>query len=305
MIPDPVTVVIASPLEAALVELLRTSIGGRARVIHEPALLPVPQFAGDHVGVARDLDDADRARWLALLAQADVMLDFDWLAPSELPRNAPRLRWLQATSSGIGEFMESTGLADGGFTVTTAAGIHAGPLAEFVLFALLYFIKGAAELEDAKTARRWQRHTSAELNGKRILIVGLGHVGRRVAAACAALGVEVWGASRRLRSEPPEGVSKLVARDALADALGEVDGLVLAAPYTADSHHLIGKSEIWRMPRGSIFVNIARGQLVDEEALIEALRQQHLGGAALDVTAVEPLPLRGRIKTIGRRSDGK
>ena len=290
MIPDPLTVVIASPLEAALVKVLRAAVGDSARVIHEPSLLPVPQFAGDHGGVPPVLDDAGRARWLTLLAQADILLDFDWLAPAELPRNAPRLRWVQATSSGIGEFMTSTGLADSEFTVTTAAGIHARPLAEFVLFALLYFIKDAARLEQAKAARRWERHTTGELNGKRILIVGLGEIGRHVAATCAGLGVDVWGASRSIRRKPPEGVSKLVPRDGIHEALSEVDGLVLAAPYTADSHHLIGGDELRQMPAASILVNIARGRLVDEEALIDALRQHHLAGAALDVTATEPLP---------------
>jgi len=286
----PVTIVIASPLEDDLVERLRAAVAGSARVIHEPALLPVARYAGDHGGARPELDQAARSRWLGLLAQAEVLLDFDWLAPAELPRNAPKLRWLQATSSGIGEFMARNGLAGSGFTVTTAAGIHARPLAEFVLFALLYFVKDAPGLADAKAARRWQRHTSGELNGKRILIVGLGEVGKQAAATCAALGVEVWGVSRTPRAAPPESVSRLVPRDGIRAALAEVDGLVLAAPHTAESHHLIGREELWQMPAGSILVNIARGQLVDEEALIDALRQNHLGGAALDVTATEPLP---------------
>jgi glyoxylate/hydroxypyruvate reductase len=288
--PDPVTIVIASPLETSLVELLRAGVGSSARVIYEPSLLPVPRYVGDHVGVPRALDHADQARWLSLLAQADILLDFDWLAPAELPRNAPRLCWVQATSSGIGEFMTRTGLVHGGFTVTTAAGIHAQPLAEFVLLALLYFIKDMPWLQEAKAARRWERHTTDELNGKRILIVGLGEIGRHIAATCAGLGVDVWGTSRTIKPKPPEGISKLVPRDGLREALSEVDGLVLAAPYTADSHHLIGRDELWQMPAGSILVNIARGKLVDEEALIDALRQHHLRGAALDVTATEPLP---------------
>src|SRR6185437_8610105 len=215
---------------------------------------------------------------------------FDWLAPAELAGNAPKLRWLQATSSGIGEFMAANGLDDSGFIVTTAAGIHAGPLAEFVLFALLYFVKDAPGLADAKTARSWRRHTSGELSGKRILIVGLGEVGRRAAESCAALGVDVWGASRAPRLAPPAGVSRLVPRDGIRAALAEVDGLVLAAPHTAESHHLIGRAELWQMPAGSVLVNIGRGELVDEEALIDVLRKGHLGGAALDVAATEPLP---------------
>jgi glyoxylate/hydroxypyruvate reductase len=286
----PVTIVVASPLEDDLVERLRTAVAGAARVIHEPALLPTARYAGDHHGARPELDKAERDRWLGLLAQAEVLLDFDWLAPAELPRNAPKLRWLQATSSGIGEFMAGYGLNGSGFTVTTAAGIHARPLAEFVLFALLYFVKDAPGLADAKAARRWERHTSRELNGQRILIVGLGEVGSQAAATCAALGVEVRGVSRTPRAAPPEGVSRLVPRDGIRAALAEVDGLVLAAPHTADSHLLIGREELWQMPAGSILVNIARGELVDEEALSDALRQNHLGGAALDVAATEPLP---------------
>jgi glyoxylate/hydroxypyruvate reductase len=286
----PVTVVVASPLEDELVKRLRAAMAGSARVIYEPALLPVARFAGDHNGVRPELSNAARDRWLGLLAQAEVLLDFDWLAPAELPRNAPKLQWLQATSSGIGEFMARTGLADGGFIVTTAAGIHAGPLAEFALFGLLYFVKDAPGLADAKAARRWQRHTSRELSGMRVLIVGLGGVGRRAAATCAALGIDVWGVSRTPRAAPPEGVSRLVARDRIGGALAHVDGLVLAAPHTPESHHLIGRAELRQMPPGSILVNIGRGELVDEEALIDALRRGHLRGAALDVATTEPLP---------------
>lgn len=294
----PTTVVVASPLEDEHVGYIRSSLGSTATVIHEPGLLPLPRYAGDHHGIPRRLDEDAQARWLSLLDQAEVLFDFDWLAPGDLPKNAPRLRWVQATSSGIGEYMAETGLDDTDIAVTTAAGIHGGPLAEFVLFGLLYFLKDGPGLAEAKGARRWERHTTGELSGRRILLIGLGEVGQRIAGACAALGVEVWGVGRRARKVAGDGVTRLVRRSDIPSALGEVDALVLAVPYTAESHQLIGRNELSLLPPGSILVNVARGKVVDEEAMIDALRRGHLGGAALDVTSEEPLPVSSPLWTL-------
>jgi glyoxylate/hydroxypyruvate reductase A len=230
------------------------------------------------------------ARWRAHLAQADVMFDFDWMDPAAIPANAPRVRWIQATSSGIGEFLDRTGLRRSEITFTTAAGVHSVPLAEFVVLGLLYFAKGVPDLRAWQAEHRWQRYATGQLAGKRVLLIGLGRVGRQIARTLDALGVEVWGMARSTPSESLVGVRRIVARNSLDQALADIDALILACPYTAETHHLIGIRQLDAMPARSILVNIARGAVVQEDALIEALREGRLAGAFLDVFEHEPLP---------------
>src|SRR6266496_5167801 len=118
-----VTVLIATPLEAGHVDRI-TAADSRVRVLYEPGLLPVPQFAADHAGVPRELSAAELARWSELRSRADVSFDFDWQAPGQMAANCPRLRWVQGTSAGLGGFLDRTGLASTDLVVTTAAGVH-------------------------------------------------------------------------------------------------------------------------------------------------------------------------------------
>jgi phosphoglycerate dehydrogenase-like enzyme len=240
--------------------------------------------------VARELSAAELGAWAALRRQADVSFDFDWQAPADMAVNCPRLRWVQATSAGIGGFLDRTGLAGTGLAFTTAAGVHGVPLAEFALLGLLYFAKGMPALADAKAARRWQRYAGSQVAGSRALLVGLGGAGRAVARLLAAAGVEVCGAGRPGRRYDVPGVASYVASDRLHEVLPEVDALVLACPLTEQTRGLIGAGELALMRPGSVLVNISRGPVVDEEALVSALRAGHLGGACLDVFATEPLP---------------
>lgn len=285
------TVLVASPLEPELVARIAAVAPDRVRVVHEPSLLPVPRYAGDHHGTRRDLDADGLARWRQLLAEAEVLFDFDWYEPERMPVNAPRLRWVQATSSGIGEYLVRTGLARSTITFTTAAGTHAVPLAEHVVLGLLYLTKRVPELRAWQAAHRWERFTTEPLAGKRVLLIGLGNVGRHVAATCARLGLDVRALRHSARTSLSEGVSGLVEPGELHRVLGEVDALVLACPYTPETHHLIGAPEIASMRRGAVIVNIARGAVIDEPAMVAALRDGHLGGAVLDVFETEPLPV--------------
>jgi phosphoglycerate dehydrogenase-like enzyme len=204
--------------------------------------------------------------------------------------NCPRLRWVQATSAGIGGFLDRTGLAGTGLVFTTAAGVHGAPLAEFALLGLLYFAKGMPALAEAKAARHWQRYAGSQVAGSRALLVGLGGAGRAVARLLAAAGVEVYGAGRPGHRYDVPGVASYVASDQLHQVLPEVDALVLACPLTEQTRGLIGAAELALMRQGSVLVNISRGAVVDEEALVSALRAGHLRGACLDVFATEPLP---------------
>jgi glyoxylate/hydroxypyruvate reductase len=284
------TVLIASPLEPAHVERIAAVALGRIQVVFEPDLLPEPRYVADHNGRPRDLTPEQRRRWLGHLQAADILFDFDWMAPEELPRNAPRLRWIQGTSAGIGEHLRQTGLLHTEIVFTTAAGVHGSSLAEFVILALLYFYRDVPRLQRMQAARHWQRYTNTELAGRRALVVGLGSVGRVIARRLAALDVEVWGVQRNVNKALPEGVARVLPLAGLAQTLPEVDVLVLACPLTEQTYGLIGMAELHALPRHAVLVNVARGQVIDERALIEALESGRLGGAALDVVEQEPLP---------------
>lgn len=282
-------VLIASPLEAEFAERI-AAVDPRIRLLYEPELLPVPRYQCDHTGIKRDLSAAELARWSQLRAAADVSFDFDWQAVDQIPANSPRLRWIQGTSAGIGGLLERTGLIDAPIEFTTAAGVHGVPLAEFALFGLLYFAKGAPVLHDWQARRHWQRHTTRQLRGTRAVLVGLGGVGRQVASLLAAAGIEVIGVGRPGRSYQVPGVSSYADDTELASVLPGADALVLACPLTERTLGLIGRAELEAMPAGSVLVNLSRGQVVDEAALIDLLTCGHIGGACLDVFETEPLP---------------
>jgi phosphoglycerate dehydrogenase-like enzyme len=287
------TIVIGSYLEDEHVRRIAAAQAA-GRVIYEPELLPVPRYTCDHTGTRRDLSPADLDRWRALGAEAEVYFDFDWLDPGQMPERSPGLRWIQATSAGIGGFMQRTGLdaatRDDKLTVTTAAGIHAVPLAEFALTGALYFVKGLPELRRRQQARHWERYTTRQLAGLRALVVGLGGIGRRVAATFAGAGVEVWGLGRAGRTYDVPGLTQVIDKTSLDDALQKIDIMVLACPLTPETEGLIGARQLGLLPRGAILVNISRGQVVDQAALTVALQDGQLGGACLDVFDQEPLP---------------
>ena len=284
-----VNVLIASPLEAEHADRIAAA-DPRVNLLYEPALLPVPRYPCDHTGIARDLDAAALASWAALRAAADISFDFDWQAPGQIVANCPRLRWVQATSAGIGGLLDRTGLIKSPIVFTTAAGVHGVPLAEFTLLGLLHFAKGMPRLASHQAERRWDLHATRLLRGSRVLLVGLGGVGREVARLLAAAGVHVTGAGLPGKRYEIDGVRDYVADTGISDVLGSVSALILACPLTERTRHLIGERELALLPPGAVVVNVARGAVIQESALIGALEAGHLGGACLDVFETEPLP---------------
>jgi hypothetical protein len=204
MTPGAVNVLIASPLEVQHASRIAAA-DPRIRLLYQPGLLPVPRYPCDHSGTPRDLSAGDLARWAALRAQADVSFDFDWQAPQLISVNCPRLQWIQGTSAGIGGLLDRTGLLKTSIICTTAAGVHGAPLAEFALLGLLYFAKDMPGLARHQAARHWERHATGLLRGSRVLLIGLGGVGRDVARLLDAAGVEVYGVARRVDGGRVEG----------------------------------------------------------------------------------------------------
>lgn len=294
-IPERPTILVASPLEAEHVARIRDTCGTRIELLHEPDLLPKPRYIADHKGAPRTVTPEMRTRWSALLAKADILFDFDLLDPANLPKNAPCLRWVQATSAGIGEFLRSTGLDQSEIIFTTAAGVHAKPLAEFAMLGLLHYFRDVPYLNQMKSARHWERYTVRGLEGARVLVVGLGAVGREIAAYAANFGMDVWGMRRTADGAVPSCVSRIVARSELRAALPEVDALILACPLTEETRLLIDRPEVEALKPGAVVVNVARGAVIHEGAMADALQSGHISGAALDTFTVEPLPKESRL----------
>lgn len=283
------TVLIASPLEPELVERLASAVP-EVDVLFEPDLLPVPRYPCEHGGTRPDLDTAQAQRWSDLLAAAEVSFDFDWRDPAAMATTAPRLRWVQATSAGIGGFVARTGLDRSSITFTTAAGTHAVPLAEFALTGVLDLAKGAPHLRAQQAAHRWERYATSSVRGRRTVVVGLGSIGRETCRLLDAVGLDVVGVGRPGSTYDVPPSVRVVTTDALDDVLPSAEVVVLATPLTDETTGLLSRDRIAALPPGAIVVNVARGQVVDEAALVDHLASGHLGGAALDVFEVEPLP---------------
>ena len=284
-----VTVLIASYLEPEYVRQIAAIEG--VRVINEPALLPATRYQCDHIGAPLQRPEADERRWRQYLAEAEVLFDFDHTNPGTLKDLIPRTRWIQGTSTGIGEFLVRTGLVDTPIIFTTARGIHAKPLADFVLMSMLWFAKGGFRMVRDQVAHRWERYCGRDLTGATVGLVGLGTIGREVARYCRVMGMRTVSTKRTPPTDAErEGVDVVVPLSELSTVLSQADFLVLAVPGTPQTKGLIGKAEIGAIKPGAVLINIARGAVVDEPAMIAALRSCHLGGAALDVFAKEPLP---------------
>jgi len=281
-------VLIASYLEPEFVERIRAVPG--VEVMYEPDLLPKPTYQGQHHGQPFTRTPQDEARWRALLARAEVLFDFDHTNLERIPAVAPRVRWIQATSAGIGEMLVRIGLTDSPIIFTTASGVHASALAEFCIMGMLVFVKDLARLKADQAAHRWHRYCAQELRGMTLGVIGLGNVGREVAQMGHALGMRVIGTKRTIPSDGVPYVERVLPPERTDEVIREADVLVLIVPQTNGTRRLLGEREIRSMKRGAILINIARGAIVDEPALIAALRDGHLGGAALDVFAKEPLP---------------
>lgn len=284
-------VVIASYLEPELVARIAAARDD-VRVHARMDLLPPPRYAADHIGAPFERDAAAEAAWLELLGGAEALFDFDYLRPANLLEHAPRLRWIQASSSGIGQFVERNGLGSSGLVFTTAAGIHGRPLAEFVLWAILCAAKDYPRARAQGRQERWERFHGAEILGSTLLMVGMGGIGRAVAALLRPLGVRVVGTKRQVDGVAAAalGVDELVPWTELDAALPRVDHVVLACPLTAETRGLMDARRLALCKPGSTLVNIGRGALVDHDALLRALDAGPLATAVLDVTDPEPLP---------------
>jgi phosphoglycerate dehydrogenase-like enzyme len=230
-----------------------------------------------------------------VLKQTEVLLS-NPVVPDDILGRAPNLRWVQLTSAGADRLIDSDLVRSSSVSVTTASGIHAIPIGEWVIGAIIAFAKGFPRAFRSQQERTWRPYIASELERATVGIVGLGAIGRHVARLAKGFGMRVI-ATRRSQDATMPGVDcgepdvdEMFARDELRDLLAECDYVVLAVPLTEASRHLIGEAELASMKRNAVIVNIARGAVIDQRALIDAVRNGVIGGAALDVTDPEPLP---------------
>lgn len=289
---SPHTVLIASYIEPALVERIR-AVNAGVDVIYRPDLLRPPRYAADHKGEHRDRTPEEEHAWLQCLERATILFDFDQTHLADLPDVVPNVQWIQSTSSGIGQFVSRHDYARRmpDTVITTASGVHAIPLAEFVAMSMLMHTRRALHSLADQRRKHWERYAGTDLVGRTAVVVGLGAVGKEVARVAQALGLHVVGVKRHPDTAAAGlPVDVLIGPDSLVAHLPEADFLILIAPHTDETEGMIGVEELAALPEGAALINIGRGALVDEGALLEALRSGQLGAAYLDVFAEEPLP---------------
>ena len=223
------------------------------------------------------------------LARAEVLIQLH--TPDRLMEHMPRLRWLQGMGAGLEQFA-AAGVSRDRVVVTNASGVSAASISEFVIARLLQAWKRFPEAEQYQRQHEYIRTYGRSFAGSVIGIVGLGAIGEQVAQRARALGCTVLG-TRRSAGQPGTDAGsahELFTPDRLHEMLARCDGVVVSAPATPETHHMIDRAAFDAMKPGTVMVNVARGALVDESAIPDALASGQLAIAALDVFEVEPLP---------------
>jgi phosphoglycerate dehydrogenase-like enzyme len=225
--------------------------------------------------------------------EAEVYFGFGM--PKPLFESAKSLRWIQSAAAGVSSMMYPE-LVQSGVILTNSAGIHAIPIAEYVIGGVLYLLRGLDVAARQQRNREWNKQPwvslesmAREAGESRVLIVGTGGIGQAVAERFSALGAECVGVRRRVELGPPPGFARVISMDALDGELAGADVVVLAAPVTEETRDLMTSERLALLPRHAIVVNVARGTLLDEDALARAIEDGRLRGAVLDVFQREPL----------------
>jgi len=253
------------------------------------------------------LPEALRCRWPEM--RVLHLPDYDHL-PQELPdtdifvgyslrphqvKLAKNLKWLHSTAAGVAQLMYPE-LRESGIVVTNPSGIFSVPMAEHTMGLLIALARNFPDSVRYQDNSRWgqqdlwdlpQRLT--ELNGQLLLIVGYGSIGRELARRARAFDIRIWGVTRSGKGDPAYA-EKILPVAQLDEALPQADYVVVAAPETQETAQLMSAERIAKMKRGARLINVGRGSLLDETALLRALESGALAGAAVDVTGIEPLP---------------
>ncbi len=243
----------------------------------------------ENVRIAVGLEPAAYAN---LIAEANILVlntdDQDLI--QHAVNSAPKLQWIHSLMAGLEKKLIPE-VRQSPAPLTNARGVYKESLGEFVITCCLYFAKDLRRMVEQQRAAQWQPFTVEEIAGKTMGIIGYGEIGRASARRAQALGMRVIGVRRHPeRSEDDPFVERTVSFAHRKEVIAESDYVVIAAPNTAETRNLVGREELAAMKETSVLINVGRGLVVDEEALIEMLEAKRIRGAGLDVFQHEPLP---------------
>lgn len=221
------------------------------------------------------------------IGSADVLMTYGSMITDQVLQQAPNLKWIHAFTTGVDGIDNLPSLRPE-VLLTSTRGIHGAPVSEAALMAMLALSRGFPLTVRNQDRRVWQRQHVTLLDGKTVGIFGVGAIGAALAPKCKAMGMTVLGVNRRRR--PVAGVDRALDWDEGLRALPELDFVVLLIPSSAPTKGLVGRSFLSAMKESAFLINLGRGGVVDDDALLEALRGNRIAGAALDVFAREPLP---------------
>ncbi|MBM3658240.1 MAG: D-2-hydroxyacid dehydrogenase [Actinobacteria bacterium] len=280
--------------DAAIAEVARSveALDPRVEVLtvvyeegqHLRTLRGSPEGAEEARRIAPALTDEQAAMFARVHGVIAIDLPFD---VAEL---APNLAWVQGVGAGTAQ-LQTAGLAEAGIVLTSGAGTNAVGIAEFVIGRIIEERKRFPQLRESQRRHAWEPQFGLELAGTTVGLVGLGAINAAVAHRLQAFAVEVLACRRSARpGDTAPDVDALYPTAQLHEMLGRCDTVVAAVPETPDTIGLMDAAAFAAMPAGSFFVNVGRGTLVDEAALVDTLERGHLRGAAIDVASQEPLP---------------
>jgi D-2-hydroxyacid dehydrogenase (NADP+) len=221
------------------------------------------------------------------IGTTDILMGFSGMMADHVFQEGVNLKWVQGLGTGMDGIIDQPSLRPE-VLVTNMRGVHGAPVSEAAMLAMLALSRDLPRAIRNQGLHRWDRHLPSLLKDKTVGIFGVGIIAEELAPKCKAFGMTVVGITSGVRSVP--GFDRMYPSDRLLEAVGELDFLVLLTPYSAETHGIIGAAVLGAMKPTAFLVNLGRGGLVDDPALIEALRQGQIAGAALDAFNKEPLP---------------
>jgi D-2-hydroxyacid dehydrogenase (NADP+) len=221
------------------------------------------------------------------IGSADILMTFAPMITDQVVREGVNLKWIQALGTGVDNLIDLPSLRTD-VIVTNVHGVHGAPMSEAAIMAMLALSRDLPRVVRNQDRHVWERWPARLLDGKKLGILGVGVIAEALAPKCKALGMTVIGISSLPRTVP--GFDRVYGRDELVSAVRDLDYLVALTPYSPTTRHIVNAAVFLAMKSTSYFINLARGGVVDEDALINALEKGLLAGAALDVFNREPLP---------------
>jgi D-2-hydroxyacid dehydrogenase (NADP+) len=243
----------------------------------------VPRFPGLSVQTVGTLDEL-----MAHIGRAEILMSFGVRLPRGIFAHAPRLKWVHAFGTGVDGIADQKTLGRD-VLITSTKGIHGPPVAEAALASMLALSRDLPRSVRAQDLRAWDKWRMRLLDRKTVGILGVGSIAQALAPRCQAMGMTVVGISRSPR--PVVGFDRVVSRNELERVVRDVDYLVLLLPLEPDTRHIVGDRVLAAMKPTGYLINVARGGVLDDAALVRALEAKKLAGAALDVFDQEPLPI--------------